>query len=158
MRRAFREFQRILPVCLHGIPGLRLHFQPHGAAQLAPSPAAGGSEYQNRSVLKLRAGALILGALAITLGLFNISGCAGGFEGGRPVVAPAILSQPIGQTVTVGQTASFSVSASGTGPLVYQWYKNGVAIGGATSSTYTTPATVVGDNGAVFTVTVTNAG
>jgi hypothetical protein len=71
--------------------------------------------------------------------------------------APLIVTQPANQTVTVGQTASFSVTASGTGPLTYQWFKNGTAIGGATSTTYTTPATVSGDSGSLFTVTVTNA-
>jgi Immunoglobulin domain/Immunoglobulin I-set domain len=72
--------------------------------------------------------------------------------------APTIITEPANQTVNAGQTATFNVVASGTGPLTYQWYKGGVAIGGATSSTYTTPATVSGDSGSIFTVTVTNAG
>ncbi|MCX8521671.1 MAG: hypothetical protein ORN28_09065 [Rhodoferax sp.] len=42
--------------------------------------------------------------------------------------------------------------------LRYQWKKNGTDISGATSSTYTTPATVIGDNGAVFSVAVTSGG
>jgi hypothetical protein len=49
------------------------------------------------------------------------------------------------------------VVATGTAPLSYQWSKNGVAIGGATGASYTTPATVSGDNGATFAVKVTNA-
>src|SRR5206468_3389612 len=36
-------------------------------------------------------------------------------------VAPAITTQPANQTVTAGQTATFSVAASGTAPLSYQW-------------------------------------
>jgi hypothetical protein len=72
-------------------------------------------------------------------------------------VAPTITSQPANQAVTVGQTASFSVVATGTAPLSYQWSKNGVAISGATGSSFTTPATVIGDNGARFTVVVTNS-
>jgi hypothetical protein len=71
-------------------------------------------------------------------------------------VAPSITTQPISQTVTAGQTASFSVTATGTAPLNYQWRKNSAAITGATSSTYTTPATTSSDNGAQFTVVVTN--
>jgi hypothetical protein len=70
-------------------------------------------------------------------------------------VAPSITSQPAGKTVNAGQTATFSVTATGTGTLMYQWKKNGAAISGATSSAYTTPATAASDNGAVFTVTVT---
>jgi phosphoesterase family protein/Ig-like domain-containing protein/immunoglobulin I-set domain protein len=70
--------------------------------------------------------------------------------------APAITTQPANQTVTAGQTATFTVAASGTAPLSYQWSKNSAAISGATSSTYTTPATTSSDNGAQFTVVVSN--
>ena len=72
-------------------------------------------------------------------------------------VAPTITSQPAGQTITAGQTATFSVGASGTAPLSYQWEKNGAAIGGATSSTYTTPAETTSDSGAQFSVVVRNS-
>ena len=72
-------------------------------------------------------------------------------------VPPAISTQPASQTVMAGQTASFSVAATGTAPLTYQWRKNGSNISGATSSTYTTPATVSADNNAVFTVVVSNS-
>ncbi|MFY9307418.1 MAG: PQQ-dependent sugar dehydrogenase [Bacteroidia bacterium] len=51
--------------------------------------------------------------------------------------APGISSHPSNLTVTAGQPASFSVSATGTNPLGFQWQKNGVNIPGATSSTYT---------------------
>jgi glycosyl hydrolase family 18 (putative chitinase)/HYDIN/CFA65/VesB family protein/ASPM-SPD-2-Hydin domain-containing protein/Ig-like domain-containing protein/immunoglobulin I-set domain protein len=73
------------------------------------------------------------------------------------VAAPSITTQPPNQTVVVGQTANFSVTASGTSPLSYQWSKNGTAINGATSPTYTTPPTISSDNGAQFTVLVSNA-
>ena len=73
------------------------------------------------------------------------------------VVAPAITTQPAAQTVTAGQTATFSVTATGTAPLIYQWKKGGTVISGATSSTYTTPATSIADDGAVFTVEVSNS-
>src|SRR5271156_2835544 len=94
--------------------------------------------------------------VAIAFSLFILSGCAGGFQGARPAapIAPLVVTQPANQTVLVGQTATFAVTASGTGPMTYQWYKNGVPIGGATSSTYTTPPTVAGDTGALFTVSV----
>jgi hypothetical protein len=71
--------------------------------------------------------------------------------------APSITTQPAGATVTAGQTASFSVTATGTAPLSYQWKKNGTAISGATSASYVTPATTSSDNGAQFTVVVSNA-
>ncbi len=72
-------------------------------------------------------------------------------------VAPSITSQPANQAVTAGQTATFSVTAAGTSPLTYQWKKNGTAISGASSASYTTPATSASDNNAQFTVTVTNS-
>jgi hypothetical protein len=72
-------------------------------------------------------------------------------------VAPTITTQPTSQTVTAGQTATFTVAATGTAPLSYQWRKNGSAISGATSSSYTTPATTSSDNGAQFTVAVSNS-
>lgn len=67
-----------------------------------------------------------------------------------------ITSQPFGKSVTVGQTAWFGVTATGDAPLSYQWRKNGVNIAGATSSSYTTPATVAADNGSLYSVVVTN--
>ena len=72
-------------------------------------------------------------------------------------IAPSITTQPASPTVTAGQTASFSVSVSGTSPFTYQWNKNGTLISGATSSNYTTPATITSDTGAQFTVVVTNS-
>jgi hypothetical protein len=71
-------------------------------------------------------------------------------------VAPSITSQPASESVTAGQTATFTVTATGTAPLGYQWQKNGAAIIGATTATYTTPATTTGDNGSSFTVAVSN--
>ena len=72
-------------------------------------------------------------------------------------VAPSISTQPVNQSVVVGQSATFTVVATGGATLIYQWKKNGTDISGATSSTYTTPATAIGDSGAVFTVVVSNA-
>jgi len=70
---------------------------------------------------------------------------------------PVITAQPTNQSVTAGQTATFSVAATGTAPLSYQWKKNGVNIAGATASSYTTPATTTGDNGSTFQVVVSNS-
>jgi len=52
-------------------------------------------------------------------------------------VAPTITTHPQSQTVTTGVSVSFSVTATGTAPLSYQWLKNEVNITGATGSTYT---------------------
>jgi hypothetical protein len=70
---------------------------------------------------------------------------------------PTITTQPQNQTVMVGGMATFTVVAAGTAPLTYQWSKDNSAIAGATGSSYTTPATVSGDDGSTFTVTVSNS-
>src|SRR5207248_4470692 len=69
---------------------------------------------------------------------------------------PTITRQPASQTVTAGQRATFTVTATGTAPLSYQWQRNGTAIGGATAASYTTPVTTASDNGDQFTVVVSN--
>ncbi len=56
-----------------------------------------------------------------------------------------------------GQTATFSVTATGTQPLSYQWQKNGSVISGAVSASYTTPATTNADNGSTFQVSISNS-
>ena len=71
-------------------------------------------------------------------------------------VAPTITTQPASQTVTAGQPAMFTVAASGTAPLSYQWQRNGINITGANSASYTTPATTTADSGATFQVVVGN--
>jgi O-glycosyl hydrolase len=71
--------------------------------------------------------------------------------------APTITAQPVNQTVTAGQTPTFTVAASGTGPLSYQWLKNGANISGAATPSYTTPATTTADSGSTFQGVVTNS-
>ena len=70
---------------------------------------------------------------------------------------PSITSDPQNQTVAVGQSATFGVSATGTTPLSYQWQRNGAAIAGATSSSYTLSNAQLSDNGALFRAVVTNS-
>ena len=84
-------------------------------------------------------------------GVVCVSGTAG-------VGPPTITTQPAPLTVTVGQTATFTVAATGTGTLSYQWYRGTTPIPSATSASYTTAATVATDNGALFSVAVTNSG
>jgi hypothetical protein len=71
--------------------------------------------------------------------------------------APAITSEPSDASIRTGQAATFSVVASGSAPLSYQWRKNGTAIAGATSASHTTPAATTADNGATFAVVVSNS-
>lgn len=72
-------------------------------------------------------------------------------------VGPSITQQPAAVRVNVGQTAQFTVLAGGSQPLNYQWRRNGAAIDGAREATYTINAAALADNGAVFSVVVTNS-
>jgi len=72
-----------------------------------------------------------------------------------PATGPAITTQPTSLTVIAGSTATFSVTASGT-TLAYQWRRNGTAISGATNATHRIASTTTADNGATFSVVVSN--
>jgi hypothetical protein len=92
----------------------------------------------------------------------SLTGCgSSGSHPGTTVIisaaAPSITAQPANQTVTAGQTATFSVMAMGTTPFTYQWQKGATAIPGATSTGYTTPATTISDSGSQYSVVVSNA-
>jgi glucose/arabinose dehydrogenase len=76
---------------------------------------------------------------------------------------PTITQHPSDRTVAEGETAQFSCAASGTAPLSYQWQRKNSGAGsfsnisGATSTSYTTPATVVAtDDQAQFQCVATN--
>ncbi|VVB55280.1 Carbohydrate binding domain protein [uncultured archaeon] len=72
------------------------------------------------------------------------------------VMPLGIVIQPADQKVETGQTATFSILASGTTPLIYQWQKNGVNISGATNASYTTLPAIQSDSGSIYRVVVTN--
>jgi hypothetical protein len=71
----------------------------------------------------------------------------------------AITAQPTSQSAVIGTTATFSVTASGTTAVTYQWRKGGANIAGntsATTATLTLPNVQAGDAG-TYDVVVTNA-
>jgi hypothetical protein len=118
------------------------------------SIAAGGNQAFQVQFAPTAAGA-VTGSVSIASNATNPS--LGITLSGTGMTALAINSQPVSQSVTTGQTATFSVSAAGSGTLTYQWKKSGVAISGATGTSYTTPATTSSENGAQFTVVVTDS-
>jgi alpha-tubulin suppressor-like RCC1 family protein len=75
-----------------------------------------------------------------------------------PMVAPGFASPPSDQSVTAPATATFMVAASGAPTPTLQWQVSTNAgttwidISGATQSSYTTPATVVANNGLQYRV------
>jgi hypothetical protein len=88
-----------------------------------------------------------------------LSACGGGSGGSdvASIVPASITVQPLDQSVVVGRTATFAVTAAGTAPLTYQWQKNGTLIQGATAPSYTTPPTTAADDSSTFLVVVSNA-
>jgi hypothetical protein len=77
---------------------------------------------------------------------------------GKCPLPPTILVQPTNQTAAMGNTATFSVTASGTPPLFYQWSFNGTNnISGATTNSLTLTNVQFSQAGA-YSVMVANAG
>ena len=70
------------------------------------------------------------------------------------LTGPSITTHPQNSTKIVGQTAQFTVEATGTGTLHYQWKKDSTNIG--TDSDTLSFVTVIGDNGAQITCVVTD--
>jgi len=73
-------------------------------------------------------------------------------------VAPVIVTPPQPQTVTVGDSVTFSVTATGVPPPTYQWRHNGVAIDGATGASYTIASPTTADAGAYDVVVINGSG
>ena len=71
-------------------------------------------------------------------------------------VAPLIVSQPQNGTVTVGGTASFNATATGTAPLAYQWQRGGLDLAGKTNSSLVINNAQLSDAG-TYDVVVTNS-
>jgi hypothetical protein len=80
---------------------------------------------------------------------------------------PTIVTQPVGESVAAGGTTSFSVVASGTPTLTYQWYRipagqtTGILISGATSASYSVPSsatTTSNDQDAYYVIVSNNYG
>ena len=71
---------------------------------------------------------------------------------------PTIVSQPEGKNLAVGDGATFSVNATGTAPLSYQWWKNGAELGDQTSASLALDSVEVGDSGAYSVVILNSVG
>jgi len=101
----------------------------------------------------MKFGALLVGGCLLLLG------CGGASDPKAPAVAtaPTITTQPLNATVIEGHEAPFSVLATGTAPLSYQWQKNGASISGATSASYALPSAALSETGTTFAVVVSNA-
>jgi len=77
---------------------------------------------------------------------------------GGSATPPSITTQPSNVTVNPGQSVAFTITASGTAPLTYQWQKNTTNIAGATAATYTITSVASGDAGSYRCVVTNTAG
>jgi hypothetical protein len=68
---------------------------------------------------------------------------------------PVFTTEPVSQTIRLGNPVTFTAAASGTPEPTYQWWKNGQNIAGATSNTYTIAHVALADAGR-YTVVATN--
>ena len=116
-------------------------------------PGANAASYSTPPVAASDSGALFGVIIANDAGYVTSRGAKLTVSG----TAPKITTQPADQTVAAGKTATFAVVATGTPPLTYQWRKNGAAIGGATSASFTTGSLTSADSGATYSVVVSNA-
>jgi hypothetical protein len=105
-------------------------------------------------------------AAIVAAGVLTIVGSGGGLAigfpdidygggGGSAPLGPSAYVLPSRPTVQAGTIVQFEAKAINAAlPLSYQWRRNGVDIAGATASTYTLGGAQLGDDGALFQVTV----
>src|SRR4051812_28698266 len=75
----------------------------------------------------------------------------------RAQADPPIFSlQPVGRAVVPGTPVTFSATATGTGPITYQWQLNGGNISDATNASYSIAAVATNDFG-IYRVIASNA-
>jgi hypothetical protein len=111
--------------------------------------------------LKLKAKDGILSSISLIVLAIGLAACGMGSGSGGGATNPAgtaagIMVAPVNVTVTVGEPATFSVTASGTPPFTYQWFNNG-ADAGTNSDTYVIASPTVQDTGAQIKVQVSNS-
>lgn len=93
----------------------------------------------------------------IVAALAFVAGCGGGGDAAETVTsAPVITQAPQSRDATEGDSVEFSVTAGGSAPLAYQWQRDGVVVAAATTATLSVPAVGLADDGASFTVRVSN--
>ena len=94
------------------------------------------------------------------LGIWSASGTAiftATIEAESPDLTPLVINtQPDNQSLTEGESASFSVAASGDGTLGYQWFENDAAIAGATTDTLVVNSITLALDGNVYRVEITD--
>ena len=100
------------------------------------------------------------GIVALTgCALVALHGCGGdSSSSSTSTSAPSITTQPSSVSVSSGSSATFTVVASSSTTMSYQWYKDSTAISGATSASYTISSASSSDAGSYYVVVTNSAG
>jgi hypothetical protein len=116
-------------------------YDASGAQKWARNSANGqvisGLEIQADAAGRLRIAGEFSGSLPLDHLTVNSTGQTDIFFATLTSTPPLISQQPIGGNVLAGQNVTFSVVATGTGGVTYQWRLNGTNILGATNASYT---------------------
>jgi len=131
----------LAPLANYGGPTLCLDLTT-GSPAIGTGDTNGAPATDQRGYYRYPAGTVDIGAVQ--------------FSGGTNL-QPVIITQLVSQTVAVGGTVSFSVSATGIAPLTYQWQQNGTNLSGATGATLSLTNLALSQSGYYYSVTVTNA-
>jgi hypothetical protein len=118
----------LFTVAAIGAPSLRYQWFFNGSnlsGAISPSLSLGNVQPANAGNYSVRV-TNIYGAITSSVATLTVVG-----------IAPAITGQPAGRTVAPGSNVTFTVAATGSSPLKYQWRYNGGAVSGATTSFFT---------------------
>jgi hypothetical protein len=107
------------------------------ARNSANGQAIGGLEMQADTAGRLQIAGEFSGSLPLDHLTVNSAGQTDIFIAALASTAPVINQQPLGGNVLAGQNVTFTVGATGTGGVTYQWRLNGTNIVGATNASYT---------------------
>ncbi len=144
--------QATFAISVSGNPTPSLQWQKNGVdisgangnAYTTPAATIGDNGTSFRCIAVNSLGTLTSNAAILTVTASNLT-------------PPSVTGHPSNRNVLVGEQATFSISVAGNPSPSLQWQKNGADISGATSDTYTTPATTLGDNGTTFRCVASNS-
>ncbi|MBI4664417.1 MAG: immunoglobulin domain-containing protein [Verrucomicrobia bacterium] len=141
---------------INGTPRTRVaRLNRDGTLDPSFNPGSGANDWVF-SIAVQRDGRIVIGGWFTSVGGTPRTQIARLLGSAPAAVAPSITIQPQSRTVAAGASVSFSITATGTAPLRYQWRKDGIDIPGASeSSLFLFSATASGAG--VYTVVVSNA-
>ena len=121
-------------------------------APAIPSPAAGKSQMATLTVADVQKS----NEVAFTLAVSNSFGSVTSLVATLAVLDPDLATQPLSQNRELGDAATLSVIPAGTVPFTFQWFRDGVALSGATGDVLTLTNLHASDAGN-YTVVICNA-